>query len=252
MSSRSHDRLHGALVLGATRDIGLAIAHALCAGGLRVAAVGRNRDALDELGRSSTLFPIVADLAEEGAVEAAFTQAESALGTISVLVNNASCDHRASVAEVPVALWDKVFAMNVRLPFLAMQLALPAMLEARWGRIISVSSWVAGRPYPTSGPYCASKAALEQLSRVVALEVAASDITVNVVAPGSTDTSKYASDERRRRRIEGDPRELRPPLPRGRLASCDDIATAVGFLASARAAHITGQVIAVDGGQSLV
>jgi NAD(P)-dependent dehydrogenase (short-subunit alcohol dehydrogenase family) len=242
----------GALVLGATRDIGLAVAHELCAGGFRVAAVGRNRDALDELGRGSAVVPIVADLAEEGVLESAFAEAELALGAVSVLVNNASCDHRAPVTELHVALWDRVFSMNVRLPFLAMQRALPAMLEARWGRIVSVSSWVAGRPYPASGPYCASKAALEQLSRVVALEVAARDVTVNIVAPGSTDTSRYASDERRRRRVEGDPRELRPPLPRGRLASCDDVAAAVGFLASERAAHITGQVIGVDGGQSLV
>jgi 3-hydroxybutyrate dehydrogenase len=241
-----------ALVLGASRDIGAAIARELSASGFRVGAVGRDRDALERIGGRSDIVAIVADLAEEGAIELAFGEAESELGLVSVLVNNASVDHRAPIAELPIALWDQVFGMNVRVPFLAMQRALPAMLSARWGRIVNVSSWVGARPYPGSAAYCASKAALEHLSRVAAIEVAGSDVTVNVVAPGSSDTSKYASDESRRRRIEGDPGEFRPPLPRGRLARSEDIAATVGFLASSRSGHVTGQVIAVDGGQSLV
>jgi len=247
-----------ALVTGAGRGIGKVIAAHLAAEGARVAVnsltpakAQDTASAIREAGGEVLAVP--GDVSQPDDVETIVQTIRGEWGGIDILVNNAAVDRRGLILELAVADWDEVFAVNVRAPFLCLQAAARDMARRASGRIINIGSWVGTRPYVRSAPYCSSKAALLHLTRVAALELAGSGITVNAVCPGSTATAQKPMDAPAlERRVKGDPAEFRAPIPAGRTAVPEDIASLVCYLATPAAHHVTGQIICVAGGQDLV
>ena len=228
------------IITGASKGIGRAAAEGLAAAGWDVIGVARQRPAN---------FPgqfVTADLSDpEGTAKLASMLAER--GNVVGIVNNVGIAKHELFESVKVADFSNVMDLNVRPALQLTQALLPGMRNARFGRIINVSSLVTrGLPFRTS--YAAAKSALESLTRTMAVELAASGITANCVAPGPTETELFR--ENNPKGSEGEKRYL-AKVPMGRFASPDEIAAAIVFLASDNAGFITGQTLLVDGGSSL-
>ncbi|MGJ3647844.1 SDR family oxidoreductase [Sphingomonas sp. GlSt437] len=228
------------LVSGASKGIGRAAADALAADGWHVIGIARAAPAS---------FPgefIAADLAD-AAVTAALADQLAGRGDVLGIVNNAGAARGDVFGAVdPVEFLD-LMAFNLRPALVLTQALLPAMQAARFGRIVNITSLVTiGLPSRTS--YAASKAALESLTRTIAIEQAANGITANAVAPGPTETELFRSNNPAG--SEGEARYL-AQVPMRRLGTPGEIAAAVAFLASDGAGFVTGQTIFVDGGASL-
>jgi NAD(P)-dependent dehydrogenase (short-subunit alcohol dehydrogenase family) len=250
-----------ALVTGATRGIGAAIARRLAADGFRVTLLGRDREALHAV--EASLAPglhavVVADVTDEAEVHAAFTEARALLGPLSVLVNNAGAAESAPVARTSRALWERMLATNLTGAFLCAQAALPDLRSRRTvggqGRLVNIASTAGQRGYPYVSAYVAAKHGLVGFTRALALELAAEGVTVNAVCPGFTDTDLLAhSIARIVDRTGRSPEEARAALashnPQGRLVTPDEVAAAVSWLCSDAAASITGQSLSVSGGE---
>jgi 3-oxoacyl-[acyl-carrier protein] reductase len=235
-----------ALVTGASRGIGKAIAAKLAAQGAHVIAAARGEHAkpvADEIvAAGGKAEPVALDITEPGACEAAVAGALGRHGRIDILVNNAGITKDQLLLRMKRDDWDAVLATNLTANFVLTQAVLKPMLKQRGGRIVSISSVVGQAGNAGQANYAASKAGIIGFSKAVALEVASRGITVNVVAPGLIDTdmtraiTNSAHDEWASR------------IPLKRLGSPEDIAAAVCFLASDEASYITGQVLAVNGG----
>jgi len=228
------------IITGASKGIGRAAAEGLAAAGWDVIGVARQRPAN---------FPgqfVTADLSDpEGTAKLASMLAER--GNVVGIVNNVGIAKHELFESVNFADFSNVMDLNVRPALQLTQALLPGMRNARFGRIINVSSLVTrGLPFRTS--YAAAKSALESLTRTMAVELAASGITANCVAPGPTETELFR--ENNPKGSEGEKRYL-AKVPMGRFASPDEIAAAIVFLASDNAGFITGQTLLVDGGSSL-
>jgi 3-oxoacyl-[acyl-carrier protein] reductase len=235
-----------ALVTGASRGIGRAIATQLAKQGAHVVAAARGENAravADEIGSAGGRAEAIAlDVTTAGAPEQAVADVVERHGRIDVLVNNAGIARDQLMLRMKREDWDAVLATNLTAAFALTQAVLKPMIRQRRGRIVCISSVVGQSGNPGQANYAASKAGLIGFAKAVALEVASRGITVNVVAPGliETDMTRTITDSARE--------EWASKIPLRRLGTPDDIAAAVCFLASDEASYITGHVLAVNGG----
>jgi 3-oxoacyl-[acyl-carrier protein] reductase len=235
-----------AIVTGASRGIGRAIAQTLASRGAHVVAAARGENAAETValiteagGRSERA---TVDVTDQGSVDALMADTIARHGRIDILVNNAGIARDQLLLRMKRADWDEVIATNLTSGFTAVQAALKPMLKQRSGRIISISSVVGQAGNPGQANYAASKAGLIGFSKAVAREVASRGITVNVVAPGLVATDMTAALTARAQD------DWATQIPLGRIGTPQDVAAAVCFLASDEASYITGQVLAVNGG----
>jgi 3-oxoacyl-[acyl-carrier protein] reductase len=235
-----------ALVTGASRGIGRAIAMRLAAQGAHVIAAARGENAaatVQEIaGAGGAAETVALDVGDAAAIDAVIARTLERHGRIDVLVNNAGIARDQLMLRMKREDWDAVVSTNLTAAFVLTQAVLKPMIRQKRGRIICISSVVGQSGNPGQANYAASKAGVIGFAKAVALEVASRNITVNVVAPGLIETDMT-------RGLTTDARgtwESRIPLRR--LGSADDVASAVCFLASDEASYITGQVLAVNGG----
>lgn len=236
-----------ALVTGASRGIGEAIARRLAAEGAAVLLAARNREALGRVvdaisatkGRAAA---IELDLSSPASIETAAKAAIEAHGVVDVLVNNAGVTEDNLVLRMSRESWDRVLATNLTGAFLLTQAIVKSMVRKRYGRIVNVTSVVGMMGNAGQANYAASKAGLIGLTKSVARELASRNITCNAVAPGFIQTEMTD-------RMTPEAREaLSERIPAGRLGAPEDVADAVAFLASEQASYVTGHVLNVSGG----
>jgi 3-oxoacyl-[acyl-carrier protein] reductase len=235
-----------ALVTGASRGIGAAIARGLAEDGWAVgvnyrsdsdgaeAVVGQ----LEEGGGQA--LALQADVSDPGAADALFPPLEERFGPVLVLVNNAGMRVDGLAPQMEDDAWDKVLETNLTAPFRITRRALKGMMKARFGRIVNIASIVGQRANPGQANYAASKAGLIAFTSTVAAEVARRSVTVNSVAPGLVDTEL----------TEGIGDELLRAIPARRAGTPEEIAACVRFLASEAASYVNGTTLTVDGGMT--
>jgi 3-oxoacyl-[acyl-carrier protein] reductase len=235
-----------AIVTGASRGIGRAVARTLASAGASVVAAARGENAagvVDEItaaGGKAMAVPL--DVTDEASVVAAVAKASSTFGKVDILINNAGITRDTLMLRMKRDDWDAVIATNLTGAFTCTQAVLKGMVKQRYGRIVTISSVVGQSGNAGQVNYAASKAGLIGFSKALAREVASRNITVNVVAPGliDTDMTRAITDAAQE--------DWAASIPLGRLGTPDDIASAVCFLASDAASYITGHVLAVNGG----
>lgn len=244
-----------AVVTGGGSGIGAAIARALVDAGARVSLMGRRLEALrtvaGELGDAAVC--VACDVADEASVARAFAVARER-APIDLLVNNAGAVQSAPLAKTGLAQWQRTLDVNLTGAFLCQQQVLPAMVERGYGRVVNVASTAGLKGYAYVAAYVAAKHGLVGLTRAAALELAKTGVTVNAVCPGYTDTEivkeAVATIVRKTGRDEAGARAaLAAGNPQGRLVQPEEVAQAVLWLLRADSASITGQAIAVAGGE---
>jgi NAD(P)-dependent dehydrogenase (short-subunit alcohol dehydrogenase family) len=250
---------HHAIVTGAGRGIGAAIATELARLGANVTLLGRDQQRLDAhadaVAKSHDVETAVVrcDVAVEGDVKEAFRVARETFGPPYVLVNNAGQAMAAPLVDTSRADWDRMLAVNLTGPFHCMREALPAMIAARAGRVVNVASMSGLKAYSHIAAYVASKHGVVGLTRAAALEVAKHGITVNAVCPGYTDTDmaqQGVDNLMKSGKTEAEARAMiLRTIPRGSLITPEEVAATVGFLCGPAAAAITGETILVSGGE---
>ncbi|HEV2063390.1 MAG TPA: 3-oxoacyl-[acyl-carrier-protein] reductase [Thermoanaerobaculia bacterium] len=236
-----------ALVTGASRGIGEAVARRLAGEGATVIAAARSADALEKVvssiastgGKASVL---ALDLADPASIEAGVKSALAAHGQIDVLVNNAGVTEDNLILRMSREAWDRVLATNLTGVFLLTQAVVKSMVRKRYGRIVNVTSIVGLMGNAGQANYAASKAGLVGLTKSVARELASRNVTCNAVAPGfiATAMTEKMTDEARA--------ALTGQIPLDRLGAADDVAAAVAYLTSDEASYVTGHVLNVSGG----
>ncbi|MBI1261528.1 MAG: 3-oxoacyl-[acyl-carrier-protein] reductase [Rhizobiales bacterium] len=237
-----------ALVTGASGGIGSDIARALHGQGATIALSGTRREALDalaaELGERTHVLPC--NLSDGEAVDALPKQAEEAMGSLDVLVNNAGLTRDNLFMRMKDDEWDEVLRVNLTAAFRLSRASLRGMMKRRYGRIIGITSVVGVMGNPGQGNYAASKAGMIGMMKSLAQEVASRNITANCIAPGfiRSAMTDALNDEQKGR--------IMSTIPAGRLGEASEIAAATVFLASAEAAYVTGQTLHVNGGMVMI
>ena len=243
-----------AFVTGATSGIGQACAVAFASAGARVVGVGRNTDALGKVEAKireigAEVLTIKADLARDEEADRAIKEAVQAFGGIDVLVNAAGHISNGTVENTSLQAWDDMMNVNVRAVFQLMQKALPSLIERR-GNIVNVSSVTGLRAFPGVLAYCVSKAALDQLTRCSALELAAKGVRVNAVNPGVVVTEIHKRGGMSEEAYAAFLEHSKQTHPLGRTGRPEEIASLVLYLASEQASWITGATYSIDGGRA--
>ena len=250
--------LHGqhALITGAGQGIGAAIARRLADHGATITLLGRRRDSLaavaDAIGPAAGI--VIADVTDGAAIASAVAEARLARGALSILVNNAGQAESAPFRRTSRDLWDRMLAVNLTGTFLVTQAVLADLVQAPRGRIVNIASTAGQRGYAYVAAYAAAKHGVVGLTRSLALELAATNVTVNAVCPGFTETEmltqSLATIVAQTGRSDAAARaELTRSNPQGRLVQPDEVADAVRWLCSASARSITGQCISISGGE---
>jgi len=238
-----------ALVTGASRGIGRAIALGLAGAGATVVAAARGDHAAPTVeaiaAAGGTSEALALDVTDGAAIDAAIKGIIERLGRIDVLVNNAGITRDTLLLRMKREDWDAVLQTNLTAAFACAQAVIRPMIKQRSGRIINITSVVGQSGNAGQANYAASKAGLIGFTKALALEVASRNITVNAVAPGLIDTDMT------RAIAGGAHEEWAAKIPLGRLGTPEDVASAVRFLASDEASYITGHVLAVNGGMYL-
>lgn len=244
-----------AVVTGAASGMGRAIARRLAAEGDRVALLDLQAEealrAAEELRQAGAqAIDVEADVTDRGSLDAALGKVRAELGPVTIMVTAAGLDAFERFGEITSESWERVVGVNLTGTFHCLQAAVPDMLEAGWGRMVTISSSSAQSGAPRMAHYVAAKAGVIGLTRALALELARKGITVNVVTPGMIDTPML-----RRAAASGDIGTLEKTaaraVPVGRAGHPEEIAAMCAFLCSDEAAFITGQVIGVNGGMVL-
>ncbi|MET7767198.1 SDR family NAD(P)-dependent oxidoreductase [Nocardia sp. NPDC005366] len=242
-----------AIVTGGASGLGLAIAEALVARGTKVAIFDIQADQLDtEVTRlreqGATVDGYVVDVSDREQVESAMGKVRAEFGPILILINNAGIEQFGKFTQLTDDLWDRVMAINLRGPFICTQLALPDMQDAKWGRIVNISSSSAQGGQSYMAAYVASKAGLIGFTKALALELGPRGITVNTIPPGMVVTpmlEKAIAEGKFTDSLE----HFVSITPVRRAGRPEDIANAAVFLCQDESSYITGQIIGVNGGR---
>lgn len=238
-----------ALVTGASRGIGAAVARALDAAGARVALAARTEDACRGVAAELRNDPVLlgGDLAHDGAAEDLALRAQSQLGRVDIVVNNAGVGRRVPSATLTGDDIDLMYRVNVRSLLLLTTALIPAMVERGAGAIVNVSSISGVRGAPMRAAYAATKGAVDALTRSLAMELGPHGVRVNAVAPGVVETDMWTDNLAR----PGVRDEVVALVPLRRLSSPEEVASVVLFLVSDASSYLTGETLCVDGGLAM-
>jgi NAD(P)-dependent dehydrogenase (short-subunit alcohol dehydrogenase family) len=247
-----------AVVTGGGRGIGAAVAGALARAGATVTLLGRDAARLaeqaDALGGPAVADVASCDVADEESVRAAFAAVRARHPQVDVLINNAGQAGSAPLAKTDLALWNRMLAVNLTGTFLCTREVVPAMVKRGWGRVVNVASTAGLVGYGYVAAYCAAKHGVVGLTRALALETAKTGVTVNAVCPGYTETDivrdTVANIMQKTGKTEAEARAaLTSHNPQGRMVQPEEVANAVLWLCLPGAEAVTGQAIAVAGGE---
>ncbi len=240
-----------ALVTGGARGIGRAIVEALAADGHAVAVADIDEGGAQAAAAAVSGFPVRLDVTDTAAVDEAVAAVESQLGPVEILVNNAGWDEFHPFLETGEEFWDRVIEINLKGCLRTCRRIVPGMVEGGYGRVVNIASDAARVGSSLEAVYSGAKGGVVSFTKTLAREVARHQVTVNAVCPGPTETpmleQMLAAGDQSARVLEG----LRRAVPMRRLGKPEDIAGAVAFLASGRAAFITGQTLSVSGGLTM-
>jgi 2-hydroxycyclohexanecarboxyl-CoA dehydrogenase len=243
-----------AVVTGGASGIGLGVARQFVADGHDVAILDRNGAGAEEAAaeiqsNGARVLAVQVDVADRPSVEAAFAKVRADLGPVTILVTSAGVESFDPLLEITAEKWDRIITVNLTGTFSCVQAAVPDMLAAGWGRIVTISSSSAQSGAPNMAHYAASKGGVISLTKALAVDLARNGITVNTIPPSLVDTPMARAAE-----AAGDfpgVDVIGPMVPLGRAGTPADIAAACSFLCSDGGSYITGQIIGVNGGMYL-
>src|SRR5947209_9338042 len=253
MENYSADKV--VIATGATSGIGRAVALRFAKASARVVAIGRNRSALEEVASEiksagGECLTLAADLTNESDGRLVIDAAVNEFGQLDVLVNAAGHISTGSIEDTTLSAWDAMMNVNLRAVFHLMQTATPHLIKTK-GNVVNISSVTGLRSFPGVLAYCVSKAAVDQLTRCAALELAPKGVRVNAVNPGVTVTNLHRNSGMDEAQYAAFLERSKTTHPLGRPGQPDDVVGMILFLASDRASWMTGETIPIDGGRHL-